>query len=444
MKYAFFVAEDINLGAGYIMSYLKSQGHEVELFFDPLQYRRGYAKNSFLSKLLSVKKYNIKRLIKFDPQFILFSCVTATYQWALETAKEIREITDAKIIFGGSHPTLVPEEVKRHKFIDEVCVGDGIAYFGGTFKPDDFYPDRKAFFKELPPEHRRTQIFMTSFGCPFNCSFCGNEQMRAVGQFKSLRRSVEGCIKELIEMKKMGAKEILFVDDVFTSDKKFLMPFLKEYKDKIDLPFTCFGHAKFLDEDSVAMLKQAGCTMVWFGIQNGLEQLRKEVLNRHETTKEIIEAAQLVKKYKMQLMIDHIFGIPFETNISSDISYNVYRECNPDIVNCYNMLYFPKSKIIEHAMRAGLLNQHNIKQINEGTYFNYQLGQKRQVIVDTYYKAFISLPLKSVIFELLPDILIKIIVNLKARRFFIMRVIIENEIYFTYKALLKKLRARWI
>ena len=38
---------------------------------------------------------------------------------------------------------------------------------------------------------------MTSFGCPFNCSFCGNEQLRTLNKLNIQRRSIEGCLSEL-------------------------------------------------------------------------------------------------------------------------------------------------------------------------------------------------------------------------------------------------------
>ena len=182
MKYAVCVAEDSHLGIGYIISHLKNQGHDVKLFFDPRQYARGYSNNGFLAKIFSLENYNIRKMKKYKPDVCLFTCITADYQWALKIAKRVKKEIGCKVIFGGVHSTLMPEEVKKNEFIDEVIVGDGISYFGGTFDPDNLFPDRVIFYKELPKTHRTHPIFMSSFGCPFNCSFCGNEQLRKVKQ----------------------------------------------------------------------------------------------------------------------------------------------------------------------------------------------------------------------------------------------------------------------
>lgn len=441
MRVAFCCAEDINLGAGYIITYLKSQRHKVRLFFDPLQFRRGYARNILFSKWLSVESYNIRKIMEYRPDMCCFTCVTATYKWGLRMAEKIKnKLPDCKILFGGVHTTLVPEEVKRHNFIDEVVVGDGIEYFGGKFDPDIIWPDREIFLKELPPEHRKIQLFMTSFGCPFNCSFCGNEQLRKIKQFKFIRRSVEGCIKELEHLKSNGAKYILFVDDIFTCDKKWLAEFLPIYKEKIGLPFSCFIHAKFINEEIAQQLKAAGCHTAWMGIQTGHEQLRREILHRNETNKEIIEAAQAVKKVGIKLMIDHIFGIPRENMLTQDVSYAFYHNLNPDIVNCYELLYFPKAKIIDYAVQYGNLAPGDSAKIDRGEGIVYQQNNKGNKFFDTYAKGMITIPLRNLTWELLPTWLIKLIIYIKAGRGFTPIAMIQNEIYFSWRAILKKLR----
>ena len=102
-----------------------------------------------------------------------------------------------------------------------------------------------------------------------------------------------------------------------------LNTFLRLYSSSISLPFTCFGHPKYLDYEIVQWLKDAGCKMIWIGIQSGNEWVRKKILNRHETNEEIISACRLIKEAGIKLMIDHIFGIPFD--VFPQASYNFYK-----------------------------------------------------------------------------------------------------------------------
>lgn len=438
MKIACIVAEDINIGFGYLIAFLQSQGHEVKLFLDPRQYARGYAQNGILARILSQRTYLMRKIKEFKPDTCMFSCVTANYQWGLGFAEQIKKEIGCKIIFGGVHCTLMSEEVKTHSFIDEVVVGDGIKHFGGTFDPDVIWPNREIFLEQLPPVHRKYQLFMTSIGCPFSCSYCGNEQLRKVGNFRFHRRSVEGCIKELEFLKTRGMKHVLFVDDILTSQKKWFAEFAKEYKKKINVPYCCFAHPKFLDEEIVKNLKDSGCHTVWIGVQTGDEAIRNKILDRRETNKEIIDSCALLKKYGLKLIVDHIFDIPSETAMSNDISYSLYTIIKPDIINCYNLLYFPKAKIIDHALALGYLTPKQVEDINVGKGDVYQLADESRRFYHQYAKSFCALPIGGLIPEVLPMVLIKLLVYFKAGRTFIPLAVLENEIYFTIKSIIRR------
>ena len=440
LKIACVAAEDISLGFGYVISYLKQRGDDVRLFFDPCQFARGYARSDLLANLIGVRDRLCSDIDDFNPDIVCFSVVTAHYKWGLELAKRIKErMPKVRIFFGGVHPTLVPEEVRKHDFIDDVIVGDGIEYFGGEFDPDKIFPDREIFLKELPPEHRKIQLFMTGVGCPFSCSYCGQEQLRAVGQFKFKRRSAEGCIDELIQIKRSGAEYILFVDDIFIINKDWLENFLRNYGVFVDLPFSCFVHPKFVTEDIMKLLKESGCQSAWMGIQTGFFPLRRDILNRKETNEEIEKACKIIKDQGIKLLVDHIFGIPFENEISNDISHALYSKIKPDVINCYQLLYFPKAKIIDHALRCNYLQKEDVEKINRGEGIVYQQGNKGQKYYDMYAKSFVAIPLGSVIFEILPMWLLKIIILIKAGRGFTILACLQNEFFFTWKSICKKL-----
>ena len=350
MKIAFFCKDDFNLGAAYVIAYLKQIGHEVRLFFEPNQ-----------GHLLS-------KFIEYNPDLACFSCVTANVGWALTEAKQLRWAKPSvSILFGGVHPTLCPEDFKDYM----VCKGCGIKYFGGKFDPDMLWPDREIFFEVLPPVHRRYQIFMTGFGCPFKCSYCNAHQL----QRKIIRRSVEGCIKELSYLKTRGLKYVLFDDDIFTLNRSWLADFLHYYKRSITLPFTCFGHVKYIDDEIARILNDSGCQCVWLGVQSGSEDTRRNILNRTETNREILEACAVIKRNGLKLMIDHIFGLPYDTYEKLLISYNFYKTLKPDVLNCYELLYFPKAEINRYGHSKALYQKQGGRDYNK------------------YAKSFCSIPL---------------------------------------------------
>lgn len=445
MKFAFCVAEDVNPGVGYVMAYLKTQGHDVQLFFDPKQGDRGYQQNKLVYKLFGIQDWLIKEMKEWKPDIACFTVLSATYQWGVKFAERVKkEVKDengnpVRIIFGGTMPTLVPDIVSENWFIDEVVQGDGVRHFGGKFDPDNLWPERDAFFSELPPEHRHTQLFMTSYGCPYNCTFCGNQQLREVGQYVKMKRTVESCIAELTMMKeKYGLRNVLFVDDILTLDKAWLMKFLPEYRKHVNVPFACFGHVNCIDEEMVKEMALSKCQTMWFGIQSGCQHHRKEILDRPETNEQIIRVAKWVKDNGIKLMVDHISGLPYETDITHELSYNLYEAIKADVINVYECLYFPKAKINDYALKCGYLTQEDIPKINRGQHVVYQQGNHGHKFFDKYSKAIVSLPLGGGAWEFLPMFVIKAFVHIKAGRYYIGNAMITNEFYFTFKAILKR------
>ena len=118
----------------------------------------------------------------------------------------------------------------------------------------------------------------------------------------------------------------------------------------------------------------------------------------------------------------------------------LYNEIKPDVINCYQLLYFPKAKIIEHAVKFGYLSTSDVAKINKGEGIVYQTNNQGQYFYDTYAKGLVALPLGNVLWELLPMNLIKLIIHIRAGRGFMPIAMIQNELYFSWKALLKKAR----
>ncbi len=499
MKIAFVCAEDEIPGLGYLSAHLKKKDHQVELIFEPKQFSRAYIRNGFLARLFSREKDNLEKIKRIKPDLIGFSCTTAHYQWALAFAKKVKKrYPKIPIIFGGVHTTLVPELVIKEKAVDFVCLGEGEAAFsellealkrgqkdfkikniwykkGGKVIRNPLRPlledldelpfiDKELFRGYLPEHYFTHTYFFTGRGCPFNCSFCGNEQMRKIyhGLGKYVRRmSPERAIKELVLLKeKYGAKYILFEDDIFALDPAWLKKFIPLYKKKVGLPFTCFGHVQVLTPELIKLLKEGGCDLLWFGIQSANEEIRQKVHNRHETNDQIIRATKLCKKAGIKFMIDHILGVPYDTEKAIKEAIVLYNQIRPDMINCYNLLFFPKAKINEIALDAGLIKKKDIQAINQGKFVVYQTGElvaKKKDFYSRYALLLTSIPIlpkwlvKRIarsdqaigFFGKLPLFLIppiKIFLNFRIGRGFLPLAIFRMEFFFTKDFLKKKLK----
>ena len=72
----------------------------------------------------------------------------------------------------------------------------------------------------------------------------------------------------------------MFTDSTFNSHKKWLIEFCQQYKEKINLPWSCNLRAEIVNEEQVKALKMANCANVRFGIESGDEDIRVNILKK--------------------------------------------------------------------------------------------------------------------------------------------------------------------
>ena len=98
------------LGLSLLSAIAKRDGHEVSLAFSAALFHDRYnLEIPWLAKYFDDREEVIKAIRETNPEVLVFSCLTATYQWMLGIAAEAKAINpDVKTIFGGVHVSAVP------------------------------------------------------------------------------------------------------------------------------------------------------------------------------------------------------------------------------------------------------------------------------------------------------------------------------------------------
>ena len=132
----------------------------------------------------------------------------------------------ARVVFGGVHATLFPDEAREHGCADAVVRGDGDLvwpsvladcatdrlkplYEGGRVSGDSFL---RARWDLLPPDRYMWGSVQTVRGCPKHCSFCS--VWRTDGQ-EPRQRGIDDVVQEIVQLRRLGFRFILLADDNF-------------------------------------------------------------------------------------------------------------------------------------------------------------------------------------------------------------------------------------
>lgn len=251
------------------------------------------------------------------------SATTSTATTAYEFAENLHEL-GIPVVVGGSHVTFMADEALEH--VDYVARGEGGEQLmleliealhgqreldtiaGLSFRRDGVTvhnPSREACadLDTLPfPDLRsvvghekiNTVPIMTSWGCPFDCTFCS---VTAMFGKKYRFRSAENVIAEL---KDKRPQLIFFYDDNFAANRKRLKKLLRMMIDEgVAVPWSAQVRTDVVhDTELLELMRDSGCHLVYLG----LESVNQETLDG-------FEKSQTVADIRTAIKVLHEYGI---------------------------------------------------------------------------------------------------------------------------------------
>lgn len=308
MKVLFVVKSKVmeNLGVMYLASVVKQAGHD--------------AKITDINDAFIVA--NVWR-----PELIGLSIMTGDIKKFRQFAIEIREEYNPTVLVGGPDPTFFSQ---GYEWADSIIGGEGEQSLADLLVSGLKYPNIDSF-----PWPDRTDFpsmkirdFITSRGCPYNCSYCYND--RWAGMFPDLPRVRTRSVKDVIkEINFVSPEFVYFQDSCFGVSMKWLRDFSQQYRMQINIPFHCHLRPNQVTEERVGLLSDAGCMSVRMALESASPKLRK-ILNRGKMNlNEVRKAVRLLKTWNIKVMVQNMIGIGGGT-IEDDLEtleFNI--KCHP-------------------------------------------------------------------------------------------------------------------
>ena len=253
-------------------------------------------------------------LAEFRPELAAMTAYISHVRIIKAMAETIKAwSTDCITLVGGVHAEVLPEDF-QHPALDAVICANGLTTFQelircaatdqsdqsgqsfqelpGVWHPDKPRPVKETSFPDLLPDrskvsryrhryyylfHNPCALIKTSFGCPFQCTFCF---CREITDHQYFERPLAEVLEELANIPE---REIYIVDDNFLVNAERVTAFCKELEQRgLDKRFLIYGRADFIAAHPEVIRRFAanGLRAVIVGIEScrdqDLEQLHKK------------------------------------------------------------------------------------------------------------------------------------------------------------------------
>jgi radical SAM superfamily enzyme YgiQ (UPF0313 family) len=196
----------------------------------------------------------------------------------------------------------------------------------------------------------RVTTMFTSRGCPYGCVFCDKSTFTS----KWRARSAESILAEVEEIvAKYRVRSIIIYDDLFTVDKKRVKEFCEGIiRRGLKIDWKCEGRVNIVDEEMLALMKRAGCSMIAYGVESA-NQHGLDYLNKGTTPDMARNAFAATRKAGIRTMGYFILGIPVETYEDAQRTINFAIEIKADYAQFSVLSPFPNTPMYDDAVAHG-------------------------------------------------------------------------------------------
>jgi magnesium-protoporphyrin IX monomethyl ester (oxidative) cyclase len=403
------------LGLAYIGTVLEQAGHKVKIIDSP-------------TRKLTLKDW-LAEVKSFSPDIVGVSMMTPLAPKGYLAAKALRqEMPDVPLVAGGTHVTYMYDEaldagydvvvrgegeytmlelvdVLERRGLDREALKSvkGIAFRdqGKTVVTPDRpfiedldrlpWPDRDLLDMDkytLFNKPIRIAHVMASRGCPYGCMYCITSYYWGRRYRYRSAKNVADEIEHIVN--KYKVKTIVFTDDEFTANWRFVREFVNEIRTRgLDITFSCGARVDHVNRDIMKLLYDNGCNALYFGV----ESASQETLNRIGK-KITVEQARRVFQWKKELggfaTGSFILGFPWERLQDMKDTVRLAIELQPDYAQFTALTPYPGTPLWDFATKHNLIVDRNwehyttVRPVMRG--FHFTAEQLGHMLIYAYRK----------------------------------------------------------
>ncbi len=359
---------------------LKERGHEITIL--DLSYRM--YDPEFISTAIREAK----------PDIVGITATTPLANQMRDISFIIKEISGQIItVAGGAHPSALPFETMQESVLDIVATGEadyvladlldgkaaadipGLYWRDGAeiranpasglitdldqlpFPAWDDYPQEcNGRITKIIARHSPVTTIEFSRGCVFQCDFCGSKNTMGFGYRK---KSPERCADEMAHLARLGYREVVLVDDIFTSDNEWASRVCEALiRKNTGIAWTCTNGIRVdsANPELFKLMKRAGCYRVYFGFESGNEKVLKTFGKGGKATlKKGVEAVKMAREAGLEPNGFFMVGLSGDTEETMQDTINYAKQVRLDTMKCGITVPYPGTPMFQQLRKEGCI-----------------------------------------------------------------------------------------
>lgn len=300
----------------------------------------------------------------------------------------LRTVSDAKIIVGGSGFSIFPELMFKRLKPDFGVYGEGeetlLKLIENIDNNEDYtglnrlvynnngqckFNKKESFYSDLNLDFDKDLIdfyweksgmlnIQTKRGCPYNCIYCTYPLIEG-SKVRTLNTDkIVDTLKKLYYQK--GIDYVFFTDSVFNINNKYNYELAEKIiASGIKIHWGGYFTFKNLDENLLKILKKSGLQHVEFGTEAISEKCLK-TYGKNFTVKEVLEKSELCNKLDINFAHFLISGGYGETEDTINETFENSKLIDNTVFFTFvGMRIYPGTKLQQYAIKEGVIDKND-------------------------------------------------------------------------------------
>ena len=289
---------------------------------------------------------------------------------SIDIAEEFRR-RGKTVIFGGYMASIMAEEALKH--CDSVLVGDAELVWQDLIRDYEEGKLKKIYKKNLEggffstPMPRFDLIINKKIGdflpvqagrgCPNTCSFCS---VACLYKGHYVKKPLHEVVRDLKQVKDLGFKKFLLLDDNIFSDREYLDKLLLEIKN-LNMEWMSQCDIRIgRDHDLLKKLSASGCTALSFGLESISKESLKGMNKSWANPSEYPELIQNIHSHGIDVSTEMVVGGEGDTLQSIRDTKNFIEDNKITVPRFYILTPIPGTRFFKDMEGQGRILKDDI------------------------------------------------------------------------------------